>query len=55
MKNWVAHIKIEWKQYGIEAKNKKEAIKLIKELFKEQYGLELENTEFLSVVEDKGE
>jgi hypothetical protein len=34
-----------------QAKNKKEAIKLVKELFLEQYDIELENSEIVEVEE----
>ena len=55
MKNWVAYIKLEFVNQGIEAKNKAEAINVLKELYKEQYGIELNNSEIIDIKQEKGE
>jgi hypothetical protein len=49
MKNYNAKVKITWSDYGIEARSKKEAIKKIIALYKEQYNIDLEPSEIISL------
>lgn len=53
MKLYYATIKITWSNHGIEANSKKQAIKVLKELFLEQYGIELDDKEIVEINEDK--
>ena len=53
MKQYYAIVKITWSNFGIEAKNKKEAIKVLKETYQEQYGIELEDKEIVEIKADK--
>lgn len=53
MKQYYATIKITWTNFGIEANNKKEAIKVLKDLILEQYGIELEDNEIIEIKVDK--
>lgn len=55
MKKWYAIVKIEWSNFNIEAKTKKEAIYFLKTTFYDQYGIELEDSEIVELKEDKGE
>lgn len=55
MKEWYAVVKITWSNFGIEGKNKEEAIKNLKETFYEQYGITLEDSEIIEIEEEKGE
>jgi predicted RNase H-like HicB family nuclease len=52
-KTWYAIVKIEWSNFGIEGATKEEAIANLKETFDAQYGIELEDSEILEIVEDK--
>jgi hypothetical protein len=53
VKTWYAVVKIKWANYGIEGATKDEAIKNLKESFKAQYNIELENKEIVSIEADK--
>jgi hypothetical protein len=53
MKQYYAIVKITWSNFGIEARNKKEAIKVLKETYQEQYGIELEDKEIVEIKADK--
>jgi hypothetical protein len=55
MKQYYAIVKITWSNFGVEAKNKKEAIKVLKENYKEQYGIELEDEEIVEIEEEKND
>jgi hypothetical protein len=52
MKQYNAIVKITWSNFGIEAKNKKEAIKVLKETYQEQYGIDLTDKEIVEVVKE---
>lgn len=52
MKQYYAVVKIEWVNFGLEASSKKEAIKVLKETFLEQYGIELDDKEIVEIKED---
>lgn len=54
MKSYRVEVKIVLDNF-FEAKNKKEAIKFVKDLFDEQYGIELEDSEITEVEEVKGD
>ena len=49
MKNYNAKVRITWSDYGIEARSKKEAIKKIIALYKEQYNIDLDPSEIISL------
>ena len=53
MKNYYARVKLEWSQFGIEGKNKAEAIKQLKAIFLEQYNIELADKEIVEIVVDE--
>jgi len=53
VKTWYADVKIKWKNFGIEGTTKDEAIKNLKEIFKVQYNIDLENKEIISIEEEK--
>jgi hypothetical protein len=53
MKQYYAIVKITWSNFGVEAKNKKEAIKVLKETYLDQYGIELEDKEIVEIEVDK--
>jgi hypothetical protein len=53
MKQYYAIVKITWSNFGVEANNKKEAIKILKETYLEQYGIELDDKEIVEIKEDK--
>jgi len=54
MKTYNARVKLEWSHFGLIGKNKKEAIKRLKESFLEEYGLDLQDSEIVEIVkEDK--
>jgi hypothetical protein len=52
MKQYNATVKITWSNFGIEARNKKEAIKVLKETYQEQYGIDLTDKEIVEVVKE---
>jgi predicted RNase H-like HicB family nuclease len=52
-KTWYAVVKIEWSNFGIEGETKEEAIANLKETFDAQYGIKLEDSEILEILEDK--
>jgi hypothetical protein len=52
MKQYNAIVKITWSNFGIEAKNKKEAIKVLKDIYQEQYGIDLTDKEIVEVVKE---
>jgi hypothetical protein len=52
MKQYNAMVKITWSNFGIEARNKKEAIKVLKETYQEQYGIDLTDKEIVEVVKE---
>ena len=52
MKKYYATIKITWSNYEIEAINSLQAHNLLKKIFLEQYGIELENNEIIEIKED---
>jgi hypothetical protein len=53
MKNYYARVKLEWSQFGIQGKNKAEAIKQLKAIFLEQYNIELADKEIVEIVVDE--
>jgi cytidylate kinase len=53
MKQFYAVVKITWSDFGIEARNKKEAIKVLKETYREQYGIDLDDKEIVKIMVDK--
>jgi hypothetical protein len=53
MKQYYAIVKITWSNFGVEAKNKKEAIKVLKETYLDQYGIELDDKEIVKIEVDK--
>ena len=53
VKTWYADVKIKWKNFGIEGTTKDEAIKNLKETFKAQYNIDLENKEIVSIEADE--
>ena len=53
MKQYYATIKITWSNYGIEANSKEQAIKVLKDLYLEQYGIELDDKEIVEIKEEK--
>jgi hypothetical protein len=53
MKQYYAIVKITWSNFGVEAKNKKEAIKVLKETYLDQYGIELDDKEIVEIKADK--
>lgn len=53
MKQYYAKVKIVWAHYGIEAINSLQAHNLLKKLYLEQYGIELENNEIIEINEEK--
>ena len=53
MKQFYAVVQIKWANFGLEARNKKEAIKVLKETFLDQYGIELETKEIIEIKVDK--
>lgn len=52
MKNYEVEVTLEWVN-SLEAKSKKEAIKRVKESFKEDYNLDIKDDEILAVREVK--
>ena len=50
-KQWMCLIKIEIEQFGIEAETKEEFIQITKELFLEEYNIELADSEIKRVQE----
>tara|TARA_Y100001951_G_scaffold85825_1_gene75924 strand:+ start:579 stop:752 length:174 start_codon:yes stop_codon:yes gene_type:complete len=50
-KQWMCEIKIEIDQFGIEAETKEEFIQITKELFLEEYNIELDDSEIKRVQE----
>ena len=50
-KRWMCVIKIEFDQFGIEAETKEEFVQITKELFLEEYNLELDDTEIKNIQE----
>ena len=52
MKEYLYEVKIEWGGVGIEAKNKKKAIECVKEIFMNEYNLELKDNE-ITITEEK--
>lgn len=55
MKQFYAKVKIVWNNFGIEANNKQEAIKVLKETYKQQYNLELSDNEIVDIKIEKGQ
>lgn len=53
MKQYNATIKITWTNFGIEANNKQEAIKVLKQTYLDQYGIELADNEITEIKVDK--
>ena len=53
MKRYYAMVKITWSNFGVEANNKKEAIKILKETYLEQYGIEIDDKEIVEIKENK--
>jgi hypothetical protein len=53
MKQYYAVIKIKWSNFGIEGKSKKDAKRILKAIFKEQYGIELSDKEIKTLVVEK--
>jgi cytidylate kinase len=53
MKQYNAMVKITWSNFGIEARNKKEAIKVLKETYQEQYGIDITDKEIVEIMVDK--
>lgn len=53
MKQYYAMVKITWSNFGVEANNKKEAIKILKETYLEQYGIEIDDKEIVEIKENK--
>ena len=52
-KQWYVRVKVEWANFGIEGATKEEAIANLKETFDAEYGIELDDSEILEIVEDK--
>ena len=50
-KEWMCDIEIRCNWFGIEAETKEEFVKRIKEIFKEDYNLELEGSEIKNIQE----
>jgi hypothetical protein len=53
IKTWSAVVKIKWKNFGIEGATKDEAIENLKETFKQEYNIDLENKEIVSIEADE--
>ena len=53
MKQYYAMVKITSSNFGVEANNKKEAIKILKETYLEQYGIEIDDKEIVEIKENK--
>lgn len=51
MKNYLMTVELSWAT-SLEADNKKEAIKILKESFREDFNIELTDAEIVSVIED---
>ena len=52
-KNYYAIVKIEWSNFGIEAYNTTEAVERLKEIFLEQYNIELADQEIIKIEVEK--
>jgi hypothetical protein len=52
MKQYNAVVKITWSNFGLEASSRQEAIKVLKETYKDQYGIELDDKEIIEIVEE---
>ena len=50
-KQWMCLIKIEIEQFGIEAETKEEFVQITKELFLEEYNIELDDSEIKRIEE----
>ena len=50
-KKWMCVIKVEFDQFGVEAETKEEFIRITKELFLEEYNIELDDSEIKRVQE----
>jgi len=50
-KQWMCLIKIEIEQFGIEAETREEFIQITKELFLEEYNIELDDSEIKRIEE----
>jgi len=50
-KEWMCDIEIRFNWFGIEAETKEEFVKRIKEIFKEDYNLELDGSEIKNIQE----
>lgn len=51
-KTYYARVKIEWTNFGIEAKSISDAVKVLKAQYKEQYGIDLDDQEILEITEE---
>jgi hypothetical protein len=49
-KTYNALIRIDW-SWGFGAENKEEAVELLKEMFYEEYGIKIEDSEIIELVE----
>ena len=50
-KQWMCLVRIEIEQFGVEAKTKEEFIRITKELFLQEYNIELDDSEIKRVQE----
>jgi len=50
-KKWMCVIKVEFDQFGVEAETKEEFIRITKELFLEEYNIELDDSEIKQIEE----
>jgi len=53
MKTYRAVVKITWSNYGIDGINEEDAKKRLKELYLQEYNIDLEDNEIVSLVLDK--
>ena len=49
LKEWSCEIEVNFTQHGIEAKSKEDFVELIKDIYKEEYNLELKDHEIKSI------